>query len=80
MHPSASHTASRQSYLDQMTESIKDWVGAIRRHAEPLVNGVEARRSIALIEACYGQRKPLELPWLECGRVDTTAAILEPSR
>lgn len=80
VHPSASSAGSSQSYLDVWTESLIDWVGAVRNRTEPRVNGVEARRSIAFIEACYARRKPLKLPWLECSRVEKRTPVLESSR
>lgn len=43
--------------------SIDDFAQAIRRGGEPLVPGREGRRGVALIEACYAARQPLQLPW-----------------
>lgn len=44
---------------------LRDWLGAIRNGTEPLVSGVQGRRCIALAEACYRQRKLLDLPWMK---------------
>jgi len=56
--------AGIQGYLDVMAASFNDWIEAIRQRRPPAVSGAEARRSVALIEACYRQRQPLELPWV----------------
>jgi len=42
-----------------------DFFSAIRNGHAPTVTGAEAMRSVALIEACYAARQPLELPWLQ---------------
>ncbi len=52
-------------FKDLFVSQIKDWLRAIKTKQEPLVSGVEARRSVALIETCYQQRQPLELPWVD---------------
>lgn len=52
-----------QRYRELFVLQIEDWVRAIRRGTAPTVTGTEATRSVALIEACYGQRQPLHLPW-----------------
>jgi predicted dehydrogenase len=50
-----------------MTEAfvrqLDDFAAAVREGREPFVPGREGRRSLALIEACYARRQPLELPW-----------------
>lgn len=51
-------------YHEAMAASYSDWLEAIRSARTPIVSGAEARRSVALIEACYRQRQPLELPWV----------------
>jgi predicted dehydrogenase len=48
---------------------LVDWVGAIRAGRPPSVTGKEGRRSIELIEACYGSRTLLDLPWVSPRRV-----------
>lgn len=54
----------QQSFQNLFVLQIKDWLRAIKTGKMPLVAGVEGARSIALIEACYKQRRPLELPWV----------------
>lgn len=51
-------------YLEAMEASFNDWVAAIRRGGTPIASGAEGRRSVELIETCYRNRQPLELPWL----------------
>ncbi len=53
-----------ESLVDLLEAEIEDWVEAITSKREPRVPGEEGRKSVALIEACYKNRKPLELPWL----------------
>jgi len=48
---------------DAFVRQIDDFAAAIRERREPFVPGREGRRSLALIEACYARRRPLELPW-----------------
>jgi predicted dehydrogenase len=48
---------------DAFVRQLDDFAAAIREHREPFVPGREGRRSLALIEACYAKRQPLELPW-----------------
>ena len=51
-------------YLEAMAASFEDWMEAIRTGRAPVASAAEGRRSVALIEQCYRQRQPLELPWL----------------
>jgi hypothetical protein len=54
----------QQLYSELFPLEIKDWLRAIETRATPFVPGTEAARSVALIEACYKQRRLLELPWV----------------
>lgn len=58
----------RQMFLSLFDMQIEDWLCAIETGEKPLVTGVEAARSVALIEACYKERRLLELPWVSPGR------------
>jgi predicted dehydrogenase len=51
-------------YLALMTSSMHDFVDAIREQRPPFIGPEEGKKSVALIEACYKTRQPLELPWL----------------
>jgi len=53
-----------ESLVDLLKAQLEDWVEAITNKTEPHVPGEEGRKSVALIQACYEDRKPLELPWL----------------
>ena len=46
-----------------MKEQFEDWVSAIKNKEEPFISGKEASKSIALIEACHRNHKPLETSW-----------------
>lgn len=46
-----------------IAREIDDFAEAIESGREPLVNGVEGRRTIRFVERCYGARRPLRLPW-----------------
>jgi predicted dehydrogenase len=52
-----------QDYLEIMTLQLADFLDAIRKRRSPAVDGRIGKASIRLIETCYGQRKPLALPW-----------------
>lgn len=56
--------SSPESLLDMMRRQLEDFVEAIFGGHPPFVPGEEARRSISLIEACYQQRRDLDLLWL----------------
>ncbi|HEY4588094.1 MAG TPA: Gfo/Idh/MocA family oxidoreductase [Thermoanaerobaculia bacterium] len=51
------------NFLDTFIRQIDDFARAIRGRREPFVPGSEGRRSLALIESCYAQRRFLDLPW-----------------
>ena len=42
-----------------------DFFHSIRTGEAPAISGAEARRSLELIEACYAERQPLHLPWVD---------------
>lgn len=57
-----------QSAGELFTAQLENWVDAIQNKQQPWVNGKEAQKSVALIEACYQNRKPLEEPWRKYSR------------
>ena len=61
--PSESGAGSALNFTDVFIRQIDDFAKAVRGRGEPFVPGTEGRRSLALIEACYARKKPLELPW-----------------
>jgi len=61
---SASLPAKVQSnQVEVIAAEYDDFFEAIRTERQPTVSGLEGRRSVALIEACYRERQPLSLPW-----------------
>lgn len=60
----ATSGAKSESLADLIKAELEDWTEAIVNKTEPRVTGKEGRKSVALIEECYKNRKPLELPWL----------------
>ena len=42
---------------------MMDFVRAVRTRTAPAVPGADARRSVALLEACYRHRRPLAFPF-----------------
>ena len=54
----------QEGFLDVMRQQLEDFARAVCGESQPFVPGEEGRRSIALFEACYKARQPLELPWL----------------
>jgi predicted dehydrogenase len=55
-----------RSTSDIFIAQLGNWVKAIQNKEQPLVPGEEARKSVELIEACYQDRKLLELSWQRC--------------
>ena len=53
-----------QRLRDLFRRQGEDWLRAIRTGTRPTVAGTDAARSITLIESCYGQCQPLDLPWV----------------
>lgn len=51
------------TFTDVFVRQVDDFTGAIREGRPPFVDGREGRRSLALIDACYACRRPLDLPW-----------------
>lgn len=58
---------------DIFTAQLADWVDAIRNHRAPVVDGVQGRESIALMEACRGKRTLLRLPWVRTAAAETSS-------
>lgn len=56
--------AAGADFNDAFRRQLDDLAAAIRAGREPAIPGAEGRRSVALIEACYAAREPLELPWV----------------
>jgi predicted dehydrogenase len=49
--------------LDCFARSFVNFVESFQHGREPIGSGREARRSVALMEACRAARRPLELEW-----------------
>jgi predicted dehydrogenase len=52
-----------QKPRDLVAAEIEDFFAAIHTGRSPAVDGVEGKRSIALIEACRERQRPLLVPW-----------------
>jgi predicted dehydrogenase len=52
-----------EEVTDVFRRQLADFVNAVHTKAPPLVTGAEARRAVALMEACRARRQPLDLPW-----------------
>ena len=65
---------SREPFLDLLRAELEDWVEAIIDRRPPSVSGEEGRKSVALIEACYGNRRTLQLPWESPNSTERTDA------
>ena len=61
---------AEQSASDLVVAQHDDFLAAVRGEQLTAVSGEEARRSMALIEACYTARQPLALPWVETSTFD----------
>ncbi len=51
------------SLVDLFAAQMTDFVRAVRTRTAPAVPGADARRSVALLEACYRHRRPLAFPF-----------------
>jgi predicted dehydrogenase len=56
--------ANSQGFDDLFDAQIEDFVDSIRDSRSPTATGADATRTVELIERCYRERRPLELPWL----------------
>ncbi len=56
-------TMPRQTLDDAYAEQLRAFAQAIAANCNPVVPGEWALGSVALIDRCYRQRRPLELPW-----------------
>ncbi len=61
---------AEQSASDLVVAQHDDFLAAVRGEQPTVVSGKEARRSMALIEACYAARRPLALPWVDTSTFD----------
>jgi len=60
------HPPSPQRYFsDFALEIIDNFSGVIQKREDPLVTGKDVVNSIAVIEACYKNRKTFPLPWIK---------------
>ncbi len=72
---SGGHRGDRQpvqSYESLFVLQLQDWVRAIAHGTQPAAPGREAARSIGVIERCYQERRPLDLPWM---RLNSEAVV-----
>ena len=53
----------RHDVVDLTASLHADFLQAVREHRQPSVPGMEGRRSVAVIEDCYRDRRPLLMPW-----------------
>ena len=51
------------SGLDPFRAELDDWIEAITQRRPPRVPGLEGRKAVGLVEACYRNRSSLRLPW-----------------
>ncbi len=54
----------KQTYRDLFVAQLNDWLRSIATGQKPWIPVEEAGRSIALIERCYAERRPWNLPWV----------------
>jgi len=56
-------TDQAQDYLQLLASQLRDFLVAMKTGRPPVTDGRSASLSVRLMEACYKQRKPLDLPW-----------------
>ena len=61
---SAENNFLADTWPEVFCRQLDDFADSIMKHRAPFVPGTEGRRSIELIEDCYGSRKRLRYPWL----------------
>jgi predicted dehydrogenase len=66
---------AQQDYLTTIADQMQDWVEAVRSGRQPFVDGRSAAESVDLIERCYRDRQPLELPWDEFNQRTTSQGV-----
>lgn len=59
----AAQSAPGNDFREAFRRQFEDFAAAVQENRAPFVPGEEGRRAIALIEACYSRRRPLELAW-----------------
>jgi predicted dehydrogenase len=59
-----SKEGTEQNFTDLFRPQLEDGLAAIRGERPVTVPGIEACRSVALIERCYSTRRQLDLPWV----------------
>lgn len=52
-------------FMDCFVSQLRNVAAAVTGREPLFVSGAEARKTVALIEACYHQRTLLEMPWLD---------------
>jgi predicted dehydrogenase len=70
---------SPTNLIDLFEPQLRQFVDAIRFADAPVVSGIEARRSVALLSACYAARQPWVHPW-DAGVAPAAPAVLEVAR
>jgi predicted dehydrogenase len=61
--PTAAGSQPPRALVDLCTRELRDVVSAIANGHPPGVTGHDGRKSVALVEACYAVRRPLEYAW-----------------
>ena len=57
------HSNDAAELNDAFDAQLDDFIGAVRKRTAPSVTGVEGRKTIDVIEACYRSRRELPHPW-----------------
>lgn len=70
-------TDKSQTLQDMMVDQLSDWINAVRYGCSAQITGEEGRRSVALIESCYHQRRPWILPWVGDEKPSRAVAMAE---
>jgi predicted dehydrogenase len=60
-------TPQGDSYRQLFVEQLRGFAKTILEGSDPIVSGESVLGSLALIERCYRERKPQDLPWLKQG-------------
>ncbi len=61
---------------DVFSRQLEDFVQAIHHNKQPFIPGKEGKRTVELIETCYGLRQSLKHPWIFLDNANTSKVQL----
>ena len=62
--PFDANNGSRPTMQAIFGRQLDDFVTSCLEHRQPMTPGIDGRRVVGLIEACYAAREPIDQPWM----------------